>query len=153
MIIKKRLTELNIELPVVAVPVANYISYNFSGNQVHISGQLPKLGDDMIIGKVGDNLTKEDGIKAAELCMLNIISQLNSACEGNLDKVKRAIKINVFVNSSNDFTDHPIVANGASDLLVNVFGEKGKHARSAVGVSSLPRGVAVEIDAIFEIDR
>ena len=152
-LIEKKLKELNIELPTPPLPVGNYLAYRVSGNKVYVSGQLPIDKDGIMIkGKVGDELTDEDGKKAAYLCILNSIGHLKNAVQ-NLDKVKSCIKINGYINSGNNFENHPSLLNSASDLLVTVFGEKGKHARAVVGVSSLPLNAAVEIEAIFEIEN
>jgi len=150
--IEEKLTSLKIIIPQAAAPVANYVGFVKSGSQVIISGQLPlENGELKYIGKVGSQISPEDAKKAARLCAINLISQVKSACGGDLDKVLRCVKLGVFVNADANFTDHPTVANGASDLMVEVFGDAGKHARAAVGSGSLPRGVAVEVDAIFEI--
>lgn len=143
----------HIELPAASAPVANYVPYVVEGNLVYISGQLPLGVGDLaqFVGKVGKEFTTEQGKEIARICGLNIIAQLQHACGGNLDKVKRCVKLGVFVNCTESFTEHPQVANGASDLMVEVFGEKGKHARFAVGSSQIPRGAAVEVDAIFSI--
>ena len=147
-----RLAELGISLPTPPAPVASYVPYTFSGNQVFISGQIPlKDGKPQYIGKVGHDISLEDAQAAANLCAVNILAQLSAACDGNLDRVVRCLKLGVFVNAVPDFGQQPEVANGASDLMVAVFGDAGKHARAAVGVGSLPRGVAVEVDAVFEI--
>ncbi len=152
MTIENNLTKLGIILPEAASPVANYVGFVKSGNQIFISGQLPaKNGKFEYVGKVGADISTEDAKKAARLCAINILAQLKKACDGNLDVVKRCVKLGIFVNATPDFKDHPAVANGASDLMVEVFGEKGKHARAATGAGSLPFGVAVEVDAIFEI--
>ena len=151
-VIEKKLKELNIEIPIPPSPVGNYLAYKISGNKIYISGQLPINKDgNMIKGKIGNELTEEDGKKAALLCMLNSIGHLKNAVE-NLDKVKSCIKINGYINSVNNFENHPVLLNSASDLLVKIFGEKGKHARAVVGVSSLPLNAAVEIETIFEIE-
>lgn len=149
----EKIQSLNISLPKPATPVANYVGYVKSGNMVFISGQLPiKDGKLQFIGKVGKEISIEDAIKAAQLCTINILSQLNDACANNLDKVKKCIKLGIFVNGIEEFADHPKVANGASDLIADIFGDKGKHARAAVGSGSLPFNVSVEVDAIFEIE-
>ncbi len=151
--IAEKLKSLGITLPAAAAPVANYVGFVKTGSQIFISGQLPlENGELKYIGKVGSEISVEDAKKAARLCGINLIAQLNAACEGNLDRVKRCVKLGVFVNGDANFTDHPTVANGTSDLMVEVFADKGKHARAAVGSGSLPRGVAVEVDAIFEIE-
>lgn len=147
-----RLQELGIALPSPPAPVASYVPYTFSGNQVFISGQIPlKDGKPQFIGRVGDDLSLEDAQAAAKLCAVNVLAQLSAACDGNLDRVKRCLKLGVFVHAVPGYTQQPEVANGASDLMVAVFGNAGKHARAAVGVASLPRGVAVEVEAVFEI--
>ena len=150
--IDQKLSSLGIVLPTPAVPVANYVGFVKSGNQIFVSGQLPLAeGKLQFIGKVGLEISAEDAKKAASLCAINILAQLKLACDGNLDRVVRCIKLGIFVNGDAGFKDHPSVANGASDLMVEVLGDAGKHARAAVGSGSLPFGVAVEVDAIFEI--
>ena len=149
--IAARLAELKIELPKAAAPVANYVPVVVTGNQAFVSGQVTVWnGEFQYKGQMGKDFQVEDGQKAARLCGLNIVAQLQAAL-GDLDRVKRCVKLNVFVNSAPGFTDQPKVANGASDFMVEVFGDAGKHARSAVGVAQLPLGVAVEVDATFEI--
>ncbi len=149
--IDAHLADLGITLPTATAPVANYVPYVISGNLVHISGQITmENGELKFVGKLGKDYQVEDGQKAARLCALNLVAQLKSAI-GDLDKVTRVVKLNAFVNSDPAFTDQPKVVNGASDTMVEIFGDAGKHARSAVGVASLPLGVAVEIDGIFEI--
>ena len=151
-IIEARLKELGIALSNPPKPVASYVPYTISGNQVYISGQVPVAdGALKYVGKLGADFSVEMGQAAAQLCAINILSVLRVACEGDLDKVVRCLKINVFVNATPDYDQQPEVANGASDLIVAVFGEAGRHARAAVGMGSLPRGVAVEVDATFEI--
>lgn len=150
--IEEKLKSLNIVVPQPLAPVANYVGFVKSGNQVFVSGQLPiENGELKYVGKVGSKISVEDAQKAARICAINIIAQIKLACEGNLERVVRCVKLGVFVNGDADFIDHPVVANGASDLIADVFGDAGKHARAAVGSGSLPRGVSVEIDAIFEI--
>ena len=150
--IASRLEELGITLPTPATPVANYVPYTVSGNLVFVSGQIPFGPDGLQYqGKVGADLTAEDGIAAARLCAINILAQLREALDGDLDRVVRCLKLGGFVNSVPDFADHPAVINGASDLMVDVLGDRGRHARFAVGAGSLPRNVAVEVDAIFEV--
>ena len=149
--IETRLDALGITLPQANAPVANYLPYVRSGNLVNISGQITmENGELKFIGKLGKDYGVEDGQKAARLCALNLVAQLRAAI-GDLDKVTRVVKLNAFVNSAPDFTDQPKVVNGASDTMVEIFGDTGKHARSAVGVASLPLGVAVEIDGVFEV--
>lgn len=149
--IAARLAELKIELPKAAAPVANYVPVVVTGNHAYLSGQITVWnGEFQFKGQLGKELQIEDGQKAARLCGLNIIAQLQAAL-GDLDRVRRCVKLNVFVNSTPTFTDQPKVANGVSDLMAEVFGDAGKHARSAVGVAQLPLGVSVEVDAVFEI--
>ncbi|MSO88542.1 MAG: RidA family protein [Rhodospirillaceae bacterium] len=144
--------EIGIVLPAVAPPVANYIPFVRTGKLVFISGQITlENGVPQFLGKLGREYTIEDGQRAARVCALNVVAQLKAACGGNLDKVKRCVRIGGFVNSMADFVDQPKVMNGASDLLVEVFGDDGKHARTAVGVNTLPWGVAVEVEALFEL--
>ena len=150
--ISDNLKKLNIEIPNAPNPVGSYVAYKKIGNLLFISGQLPITSDGKIIkGKVGNELTLEDGQKASRLCVINILAQLKKAVNGNLDKVKNCVKITGFVNSTDEFQDQPKVLNSASEILSNVFGDNGKHARVAVSVNSLPLEAAVEIDAIFEI--
>jgi len=150
--IDARLKELGIELPQPPAPVASYVPYVVSGSLVFISGQVT-MGPKGLeyIGKVGAEIAMEDGKAAARLCAVNVIAQLKAACGGDLDRVTRCVKVGVFVNAVADYTQHPEVANGASDLFMAVFGDAGKHARAAVGAGSLPRGVACEVEAVFEI--
>ena len=144
------LKELGIELPTPPQAVANYVPFAIVGNQVIISGQLPTwAGQFPYLGKVGETVSLEDAQKAARLCGLNILTQLKMACEGDLGRVDRCIRLGGFVNCIDNFKDQPQVINGASDLMVEVFGEHGRHARAAVGVNALPLGVPVEIEAIF----
>lgn len=150
--IEKKLASLSLSLPESVLPAANYVPYVISGNQVVISGQLPmKDGKAQFVGKVGKEFSIEEGQETARLCILNVLAHLKAACGGDLSKVKRCVRLGVFVNSTESFTDQPKVANGASDLIVGLFGDAGKHARAAVGVSQLPFGVAVEVEATFEI--
>jgi enamine deaminase RidA (YjgF/YER057c/UK114 family) len=151
-IIDERLKELGITLSAPPTPVASYVPYTNCGNLVFISGQVPfQDGALKYVGKLGADFSIEMGQAAAQLCAINILSVLKVACGGDLDKVVRCLKVTVFVNATPDYDKQPEVANGASDLFAAVFGEAGKHARAAVGMGSLPRGVAVEVDAIFEI--
>lgn len=150
--IEKRLAELGIELPVPAKPVANYVGWVKTGNLVFTAGQITlKAGKVECQGKIGKDFSVEEGAAAARLCAINIIAQLKDACGGDLSRVRRVVKLVGFVNAVPEFTDHPKVVNGASDLMVEVFGENGKHARSAVGAGSLPLNVAVEVEAVVEI--
>jgi enamine deaminase RidA (YjgF/YER057c/UK114 family) len=150
--IDARLKELGIELPTPPAPVASYVPYVMSGNLVTISGQVT-MGPKGLeyVGKVGAEISLDDGKAAARLCAVNVIAQVKAACGGDLDRVRRCVKVGVFVNAVADYTQHPEVANGASDLFMAVFGDAGKHARAAVGAGSLPRGVACEVEAVFEI--
>ncbi len=149
----QKLASLQIILPVPPQAVANYVPYVIAGNLVIISGQLPlKEGAVAFKGKVGQDLSLEEGQAAARLCAINILTQLKEACGGDLARVKRCVRLGGFVNCGTDFTDHPKVINGASDLMADVFGDIGRHARAAVGVNALPLGSAVEVEATFLID-
>ena len=152
MTIESKLKELKIELPDAPDPVGAYVAFKKINNLLFISGQLPISSDGKILkGKIGKNLTLEDGQKASRLCVINILAQVKKALGGDLNKVKNCIKITGFVNSTDDFKDQPKVINPASETLSTVFGANGKHARAAISTNSLPLGAAVEIDAIFEI--
>ena len=152
MVVSEILKKLNIELPNAPEPVGTYVAYKKAGNLLFISGQLPISSDGkMIRGKIGKDLTLEDGKKASKLCVINILAQTKKALNGNLNEVKNCIKITGYVNSADDFNDQPKVINPASETLSAIFGENGKHARVAISANSLPLGAAVEIDAIFEI--
>lgn len=149
---EKRLAEMGIYLPKAASAAANYVPFILSGNLLYIAGQIPFLnGAQMHIGRLGEGLTLAQGQDAARACLLNVLAQLKSAIGGDWSRVVRCIKLGGFVNSTPDFDQHSAVMNGASDLIVAALGDKGRHARFAVGVASLPFGVAVEIDALFEI--
>ena len=147
------LKENNINLPEAADPVGSYVAAKIIGKLLYISGQI-SIGSDgkLIKGKLGKDLTVEDGYKAAERCALSIVSQVKKACGGDLSRIKECVKLTGFVNSTEDFTDQPKVINGASDLIAKIFSEKGMHTRAAVSTNSLPLGVAVEVDAIFELN-
>ena len=150
--IAKKLVELNIQLPVAAAAAANYVPYVITGNQLFISGQIPFLdGKLQFIGKVGETITFEQAADCARLCAINLLAQASHAIDGDWSRLIRLVKITGFVNCIPTFDQHPKVVNGASDLLVGVLGERGRHARSSVGVSSLPFNVAVEVEAVFEI--
>ncbi len=150
--IDARLSELGIELPDAPAPAANYVPFVVSGTLVFIAGQVTVWNGELkYIGKVGADFDVDEGYQAARLCGLNLIVQAREAAGGDLDRIKRVVKLGGFVNATPDFTDHPKVLNGASDLMADVFGENGKHARFAVGAVSLPLGVAVEVDGIFEL--
>jgi len=153
MTIENKLKELNIELPNAPDPVGAYAAFKKINNLLFISGQLPiSSNGKMVKGKIGKDLTLEDGKKASKLCVINILAQAKKALNGNLNEVKNCIKITGFVNSTDNFFDQPKVINPASETLLGVFGDKGKHARAAISTNSLPLGAAVEIDAIFEVD-
>ena len=150
--IENKLRELKIELPNAPDPVGAYVAFKKINNLLFISGQLPISKDgEMIKGKIGNDLTLEDGQKASKLCVINILAQVKKALNGDLNKVKSCVKITGFVNSTDDFKDQPKVINPASETLSAVFGDNGKHARAAISSNSLPLGAAVEIDAIFEL--
>jgi len=153
MSVEEKIKQLNIEIPKSPKPVGAYVAFRIVNKLVYISGQVSfDQNGNLIKGKVGSDLSLGQGQEAAKACAINIISQLKSACEGDLEKVKSCIKINGYVNSTDNFLDQPKVINAASELIVNVFSEKGKHARAAVSVNSLPLGAAVEIESIFEIN-
>ncbi|WP_455479846.1 RidA family protein [Bartonella sp. B23] len=150
-VIEIHLKKLGIALPEAMQPIANYVTTSQNGNQLFISGQLPfSYGKLVATGKVGATVSAEQAKKAAEVCTLNVLAQIKATL-GDLNRIKRVIKITVFVAVDPHFTDIPLIANGASDLLVNIFGEAGKHARSAIGVTSLPMDAPVEVEAIIEI--
>jgi enamine deaminase RidA (YjgF/YER057c/UK114 family) len=150
--IENTLKELGITLPTPPAPVASYVPYVVSGHLAYISGQVTIAADGLkYVGTVGKELSLEDGQAAAKLCAINVIAQAKAACGGDLDRVKRIVKVTVFVNAVPGFAQHPEVANGASDLFVAVFGDAGRHARAAVGAGSLPRNVACEVEAVIEI--
>jgi enamine deaminase RidA (YjgF/YER057c/UK114 family) len=151
-IIEDKLSGLGIDLPIAAAPAANYVPYVISGKQIFVAGQIPFWNGALKgIGKVGQDLSTEEATEIARICGLNLIAQAKVACGGDLDRIIRVVKLGGFVNCIETFQDHPEVINGASNLMVDVFGEKGTHSRFAVGVNSLPRGVSVEIDGVFEI--
>ncbi len=150
MSIDARLSELGIVLPEAAAPVASYVPVVVQGGLAYVSGQVSFVDGALLKGRLGEDVSLEEGMRAARGCGLMILAQLEAAL-GSLDRVERVIKLGGFVNSTPDFTDQPKVVNGASDLMLEVFGEAGKHARAAVGVPSLPLGVAVEVDAIFAV--
>lgn len=149
--IDARLAELGIEIADAPAPAANYVPTVRSGNLVFISGQVSSEDGTLIVGKLGETMTTEEGAAAARTCGISLISQMKAACGGDLDRVVRVVKLTGFVNSAPDFPDHPKVVNGCSDVMVEVFGDKGRHARSAVGMGNLPFGVAVEVEAIIEV--
>lgn len=148
--IDDRLAELGLTLPAPAAPVAAYVPVVVAGGLAHVSGQIPFVDGELIRGRLGEDFSIEDGIVAAQACGVMVLAQLKAAL-GSLDRVERVVKLGVFVNSTGSFIDQPKVANGASELMLAVFGEAGKHARSAVGVPALPLGVAVEVDAVVAV--
>ena len=150
---ENKIKELNINLPDAKPPVGSYVATKIVGNLLYISGQISiSENGELIKGKVGKDLSIDDGYKAAERCGLSIISQAKVACNGDLSKIKSCVKLTGFVNSIDKFTEQPKVINGASDLIASVFGEAGMHTRAAVSTNSLPLGVSVEVDAIFELN-
>lgn len=151
MSIENKLAELGITLPDAPAPAANYVPFVRTGNLVYVSGQISTDENGLIKGKLGENMDTEAGAKAARRCGLSLIAQAKAAA-GSLDKIKRVVKLNGFVNSTPDYTEQPQVVNGCSDLMVEIFGDAGRHARAAVSAVSLPLGVAVEIEAIFEVE-
>ena len=146
-----RLNKMGLNVPNAPAPAANYVPYVVVDNMVYVSGQIAKDDEGLIVGKLGADMDVATGQEAARVCALNLIAQLKVACDGDLDRLKRVVKLGGFVNSTLEFTDHPAVINGASDFIGEVFGEVGAHARAAVGCSSLPFGVAVEIEGVFQI--
>ncbi len=148
--VAKHLADLGIVLPVAAAPVANYVPFVRTGNVLTVSGQLPFGPDGVMAGKLGGSVSIEDGQKAARQCALNVIAQIQAAV-GNLDNVVRIVRLGGFINCTPDFVDAPKVMNGASDLMVEVFGDKGRHARSTIGVAALPANASVEVEATVEI--
>tara|TARA_B100001123_G_C15198893_1_gene982494 strand:- start:616 stop:1077 length:462 start_codon:yes stop_codon:yes gene_type:complete len=150
---EENIKKLNLNLPKAPDPVGSYVATKVVGKLLYISGQISMTDrGELIKGKVGKDLSTEDGYNAAKRCALNIISQAKKACNGDLAKIKSCIKLNGFVNSTNDFVDQPKVINGASDMIVAIFGDTGMHTRAAVSANNLPLGVAVEVDAIFELN-
>ena len=150
---ENKIKDLNINLPEAKPPVGSYVATKIVGNLLYISGQISiSENGELIKGKVGKDLSVDDGYKAAERCGLSIISQAKVACNGDLSKIKSCVKLTGFVNSTDDFSEQPKVINGASDLISSVFGKAGMHTRAAVSTNSLPLGVSVEVDAIFELN-
>ena len=149
--IEARLAELGISLPQPVAPVANYVPFVRTGNQVFLSGQVSIGPDGLVAGTLGGDMDLEAGQAAARLCGINLIAQMKAACDGDLERVARVVRLGGFVAAAPTFTDIPKVVNGCSDLMVDVFGDKGRHARSAVSCPVLPLGAAVEVDAVFEI--
>lgn len=151
MTFSSRLAERGITLPNAPAPAANYVPFVLDGSTLYVSGQISQGPDGLIKGRLGDTLSVEDGAAAAQRCAISLLAQVNAACGGDLSRLKRVIKLTGFVNSTADFIDQPKVINGASDFFVEILGDAGRHARSAVSAASLPLGVAVEIEGIFEI--
>jgi enamine deaminase RidA (YjgF/YER057c/UK114 family) len=148
-----KITELKIVLPEAKAPVGSYVATKIVGKLLYVSGQISiDSNGDLIKGKVGKELTTEDAYKAAERCGLSIIAQVKKACDGDLSKIKSCVKLTGFVNSTEDFIEQPKVINGASDLIASIFGDAGMHTRAAVSTNSLPLGVSVEVDAIFQLN-
>ena len=149
---EKKINELGLTLPEAKAPVGNYVATKITNKLLFISGQISMdENGGLIKGKIGKDLDTEAGYNAAKRCALSIVSQVKKACDGDLSKIKSCIKLTGFVNSTDDFTDQPKVLNGASDLIASIFGDAGMHARAAVSTNSLPLGVSVEVDAIFEL--
>lgn len=147
-----RLSKLGIVLPSVAPASGNYIPCRLVGNLLFVSGQIPRIdGVEHFVGVVGQGISPRDAYQAARLCALNIVARVDAALEGDLDRVEACVQVRGFVNAPDDFRDHPAVIDGASDLLVEIFGEKGRHVRTALGAGSLPRNASVEVDAVFEV--
>jgi enamine deaminase RidA (YjgF/YER057c/UK114 family) len=151
MSIEARLAELGVILPDAPAPAANYVPWVRTGNLLFVSGQIAANADGFITGKLGENMTAEDGAIAAKACAISLLAQLKAGCGGDIERLVRVVKLVGFVNSTPDFGDQPKVINGCSDFMVEALGDKGRHSRSAVSAASLPFGVAVEIEGIFEI--
>ncbi|MEP1537877.1 MAG: RidA family protein [Paracoccaceae bacterium] len=151
MSIEARLSELGVTLPDAPAPAANYVPFVQTGDTVYVSGQVSMNADGLIKGKLGDNMETDAGADAARTCAIGLLAQLKAACGGDIERLVRVVKLTGFVNSTADFGDQPKVINGASDFLVDALGDRGRHARSAVSAASLPFGVAVEIEGIFQI--
>jgi len=149
--IEARLSALGVTLPDAPAPAANYVPYVIVGDMVYVSGQVSANADGFITGKIGADLTTEDGAAAAKSCAISLLAQLKAACGGDIDRLVRVVKLVGFVNSTADYIEQPKVINGASDFMVEALGDAGRHARSAVSAAALPLGVAVEIEAIFQI--
>ena len=150
---ENKIKELKIELPEAKAPVGSYVATKIAGNLIYVSGQISiNSKGELIKGKVGKDLTTEEAYKAAERCGLSIVAQVKKACDEDLSKIKSCVKLTGFVNSTEDYTEQPKVINGASDLIASIFGDAGMHTRAAVSTNSLPLGVSVEVDAIFELN-
>ncbi len=151
MTIEARLAELGVTLPDAPAPAANYVPWVRTGNLLFVSGQISANAGGFIVGKLGDNMSAEDGADAAKSCAISLLAQVKAGCDGDIERLVRVVKLVGFVNSTSDFGDQPKVINGCSDFMVEALGDKGRHSRSAVSAASLPFGVAVEIEGIFEI--
>lgn len=149
--IESRLAEVDIVLPDAPAPAANYVPYHVVGDMVYVSGQISMANGTMITGRLGDDMSVEAGAQAARICAINLLTQVKAATGGDIERLSRVVKLTGFVNSTADFTDQPKVINGASDFLVEILGDRGRHTRSAVSAASLPFGCAVEIEGIFQI--
>ena len=150
--IESRLAELGVEIPEASAPGANYVPFVRQGNTLYVSGQVSMQNGEFIKGKLGDDTTTEQGAAAAKVCAINLLAQVKAACGGDIERLVRVVKLTGFVNSTQDFGEQPMVINGASDFLVDALGDRGRHSRSAVSAASLPFGVAVEIEGIFEVE-
>jgi enamine deaminase RidA (YjgF/YER057c/UK114 family) len=148
---EETLKEMGVTLPDAPMPAANYVPYVIVGDLVYVSGQISQNADGLIVGKVGDTMTTEQGAEAAKCCAISLLSQVKAACDGDLDRLVRVVKLTGFVNSTPDYTEQPQVINGASNFIGDALGDAGKHARAAVSAAALPLGVAVEIEGIFQI--
>lgn len=152
--VSARLSELGIVLPSIAPASGNYISHRLVGSLLFLSGQIPRVdGVEHYVGVIGRDVSPEDGYRAARLCALNLVARAKAALDGDLDRILACVQLRGFVNAVPDFASHPAVIDGASDLLVEIFGEKGRHVRTALGAGSLPRGSSVEVDAVFEVEK
>ena len=149
--LEAKLKGLGVTLPEAPAPAANYLPFVQVGDIVYVSGQISANENGLITGKLGDDMSTEEGAAAARVCAINLLAQVKAACGGDLDRLLRVVKLTGFVNSTTDYTDQPKVVNGASDLLAEALGDAGKHSRSAVSAASLPLGVAVEVEGIFQI--
>ncbi|MDE3813176.1 RidA family protein [Sinorhizobium meliloti] len=151
-VVSARLSELGIVLPSIAPASGNYVAHRLVGSLLFVSGQIPRIdGVEHFVGVVGRDVSPEDGYRAARLCALNLVARVSAALDGDLDRVTACVQLRGFVNALPDFKGHPAVIDGASDLLVEIFGENGRHVRTALGAGSLPRGSSVEVDAVFEV--
>jgi len=148
---EETLKEMGVTLPDAPMPAANYVPYVIVGDLVYVSGQISQNADGLIVGKVGDTMTTEQGAEAAKCCAISLLSQVKAACDGDLNRLVRVVKLTGFVNSTPDYTEQPQVINGASNFIGDALGDAGKHARAAVSAAALPLGVAVEIEGIFQI--